>query len=133
MAGWAGIENRRGHGPARSERVDVFGNAVVGVGAPDGCADAPHSSPVRAMAMGSKDVAMSVARPDVIRAFTLVAFAILGACCMNLLVIDEGAMHPRWARQVGQGRVERFDRAAGGRSEMRDGCWYSLVDFSRVW
>ena len=60
-----------------------------------GAPSAPYSSAVRAMAMGSKDVAMSVDRPAVIRAFALVAFAVLGVCCMDLLVMDEGAMHPR--------------------------------------
>ena len=46
---------------------------------------------------------------------------------MNLLVMDEGAMHPRWARGGRLGRVDRFERAVGERSEMWDGCWYFQV------
>ena len=63
-------------------------------------------------------MAMSVARPAVIRAFASVAFAVLGVCCMNLLVMDEGAMHPRWARGAGArmgGKVRE-----GSRGEVRD-------------
>ena len=92
---------------------------------------APGASPIAAvwaMAMGSKDVAISVARPAVIREFSLVAFVALGVCCINLLVMDEGAMHPRWVRGGGLGRVKRGERAVGVRSEMRDGCWYFQVD-----
>ena len=65
---------------------------------PVGAPSASHSAAVRAMVMGSTDGAMSVARPAAIRAFALVVFTILGVCCMNLLVMDEGAMYPRWAR-----------------------------------
>ena len=63
-----------------------------------GAPSASHSAAVRAMAMGSKDVAMSVARPAMIRAFALVAFAVLEVFFMNCLVMDERAMQPRWAR-----------------------------------
>ena len=74
---------------------------------------APYLEAVRAMAMGSKDVDMSVARPAVLRAFALVAFAVLGVCSINLLVMDEGAMHPRWARGGRLGWVEKCERAEG--------------------
>ena len=92
-----------------------------------GAPSAPHSEAVRAMTMGSKDLAMSVARPAVIRAFALVAFAVHEVCCMNLLVMDEWAMHPRWAKGGRPGWVERCERAVGERSEMWDGCWYFQV------
>ena len=89
-----------------------------------GAMSASHSLAVRAMAMGSKDVAMSVARPAVIRAFALVAFAVLGVFFMNLLVMDEGAINPRWERGGGRRWVEWCERKVGERSEMWDGCWY---------
>ena len=91
-------------------------------GLPMGAPSAPHSAAVRAMTTGSKDVAMSVKRPAVIRAFAMVAFAVLGVCCMDLLVMDEGAMHPRWAGVGRPGWLERCERAVGGRSEMWNGC-----------
>ena len=90
-----------------------------------GAPSASHSAAVRSIAMGSKAVAMSVARPAVIRAFVLVAFAALGVCCMNLLVMDEGA--PEMGQGGRPGWVERCERAVGGRSEMWGGCWYFQV------
>ena len=96
LAGWAGIENpaevaipHAAHGwMFLAVRWWVWG---LQMGAPS----ASHSAEVRAMAMGSKDLAMSVARPAAIGAFALVAPAVIGVCCMNLLVVDEGARHPR--------------------------------------
>ena len=40
------------------------------------------------VAMCSKDVAMSAARPAVMRALALVSFALLMECCMDLLEVD---------------------------------------------
>ena len=79
MAGWAGIENpaevtfpHEAHGWVfLAVRWWVWGLLM-------GEPSASHGAAVRDMAMGSKDVAMSDARPAVVRAFVLVAFAVLG-------------------------------------------------------
>ena len=78
--------------------VEFLGSAVS-VGASGGsteCAEqyggADHCHGVQ----GRIIFAMSVARPEM-RALALVAFAVLVVCRMDLQVVDEGAMHPRWA------------------------------------